>query len=283
MTQRTILVDGDLFAYQLACGQERTVEINGVHMLTADADTGKENLSLLIDGFKDRLNADRIVVCLSDTENYRKTVMPSYKSNRDGIRRPMILGALKAHLEASYETFIRPTLEADDVLGILATNPKLIPGEKIIITEDKDLRQVPGLHWNPKKEGAKQKIEDQLPTRVSARQGENYFLSQVLSGDMTDGYPGCPGIGSERAMRAVLNPAIWHQEPRVMKSGPNKGETRMEWKSTPTDDVWAGIVSLYEKNGLTEEDAIQTAQVARILQHRDYDYKNKEPILWKPN
>ncbi len=30
------------------------------------------------------------------------------------------------------------------------------------------------------------------------------------------------------------------------------------------------------------EDALQTARVARILRHTDYNFKTKEPILWQP-
>lgn len=275
----TLLIDGDIFAYQLACAEETAIEINGVHMLSADADVGKENLKLLLDGFMERTGADKMVVAISDKHNFRKDVLPTYKSNRDGIRRPMILGPLKDFLTENYECVIRPGLEADDVLGILATNPKKIPGRKIIVTEDKDLRQVPGLHWNPKKEGAEKPFE---PSKVAKKEGDQFFLSQILSGDMVDGYPGCPGIGKVGAMKLVQNPVIFEQVERELKSGPNKGQIRMEWRSSPINDVWACIVSLYEKNGLTEQDAITTAQVARILRHEDYDYKNKEPILWNP-
>ncbi|TIQ65463.1 MAG: exonuclease [Mesorhizobium sp.] len=275
----TLLVDGDLFAYQMACGVEKPLEFDGHFILSADADTGKANLDSMFDHFKETLDADRIVVALSDTENYRKTVLPTYKSNRDGIRRPMVLEALKEHLAATYETITRPTLEADDVLGILLTNPKVIPGEKIVITEDKDLRSVPGLHWNPKKEGA----TDRGPTKVSLAEADRNFYAQVLSGDMVDGYGGCPGIGKIRAAQIVASPFLQVRTEEEVKRGPNKGTKRVLWVTEPTDDVWAAIVSHYEKAGLTEDDALTAARVARILRTEDYDYKKKEPILWQPS
>lgn len=272
-------MDGDLFAYQFAAGEESPYEFDGTFILSADADNGKANLESSIYGWADTLDADRIVVALSDTENFRKKVLPSYKSNRDGIRRPMILGALKEHLEATFETFTRPTLEADDVLGILATNPKVIPGEKIIVTEDKDLRSVPGLHWNPKKEGEAGKG----PTAISVKEADLNFYAQVLSGDAVDGYSGCPKVGVIGAARLVRDPVLQVYAEREILRGPNKGTKRGYWTEVPTDDVWAAIVSHYEKAGLTEDDAITAARVARILRTEDYDYKKKEPILWSPH
>ncbi|WP_031245361.1 hypothetical protein [Mesorhizobium sp. LNJC384A00] len=271
----TLLVDGDLFAYQMACGVEKPLEFDGHFILSADADTGKENLDSMFAGFMEKLDADRIIVCLSDTENFRKKVLPTYKSNRDGIRRPMILGALKEHIEANYETFTRPTLEADDVLGILLTNPKVIPGEKIVVTEDKDLRSVPGLHWNPKK--------DTKPVRVSVAQADREFYAQTLSGDMVDGYGGCPNIGYVRSREIVDEGRLLVRTEDEIKRGKNAGQTRVQWLAQAGHgDLWECIVSHYEKAGLTEADALSAARVARILRTEDYDYKKKEPILWQP-
>ena len=38
----------------------------------------------------------------------------------------------------------------------------------------------------------------------------------------------------------------------------------------------------FEKKGLTEDDALLQARVARILRASDYDFKKKEPIMWTP-
>ena len=37
-----------------------------------------------------------------------------------------------------------------------------------------------------------------------------------------------------------------------------------------------------EKQGLTEEDALLQARVARILRDGEYDYNKEEVVLWKP-
>ena len=41
-------------------------------------------------------------------------------------------------------------------------------------------------------------------------------------------------------------------------------------------------VETFEEKGLTEEDALINAQLARILTTNDYDHEKKEPILWTP-
>ena len=46
----------------------------------------------------------------------------------------------------SYETIVMPTLEADDAIGIYATKH---PG-CVIVSPDKDMRQIPGQLWDMK-------------------------------------------------------------------------------------------------------------------------------------
>jgi len=41
-------------------------------------------------------------------------------------------------------------------------------------------------------------------------------------------------------------------------------------------------VAAFESRGLTEEDALIQARVARILRADDYDFKESQPILWSP-
>ena len=45
---------------------------------------------------------------------------------------------------------------------------------------------------------------------------------------------------------------------------------------------WATVVKAFESKGLTEEDALLNARLAKILTHEDYDAKRQEPKLWTP-
>lgn len=283
---RTLLIDGDVVAFQTAAAEEKAFELEpGQWTYAADANQGKANVDLAIDYYQNILDADRVVVAISDKENWRKEVLPTYKANRAGQRRPMILSALKDHLASSYETFIRPRLEADDILGILATSKTLIPGEKIIMSIDKDLRTIPGIHWNPSKETEYPAGRDPIakPVKVSLKEADLLFYSQALSGDAVDGYAGCPGIGTGRAKAMVKAPFELVKEVTTISRGPNAGQERVRWTKQPTNDIWRAIVSHYEKAGMTEEDALVTARVARILRVEDYCFATKEVKLWSPS
>jgi DNA polymerase-1 len=183
------------------------------------------------------------VLCLTDSgHDFRRDIWPDYKAKRS--RKPLVYYELRKWVvETNPTSYLRDHLEADDILGILATNNTIVKGPKVIVSIDKDLKQIPGLLFNPDK--------DEEPTEVTQADAARWHLIQTLTGDQTDGYPGCPGIGAKRA------PAI-------------------------ADGGWPAVVAAFEKAGLNETDALTQARVARILTSELYDFKNRKPILWTP-
>lgn len=243
------LMDGDIFAYEIAAGAEEPIHWgDGLWTLHAWEEPAKAKLEGRIEELSDSIGADRIIVAISDEANWRKDVLPTYKENRTGQRKPMLLKVLKDHLAENYETFIRPSLEADDVLGILSTWQKL-KGDKVIVTKDKDLQTIPGLHYLSHK-------EERGVFEVSEDEADLWHLIQTLSGDITDGYKGCPGIGAVRAEKAL--------------------------KDLAPEERWPKVVELFQKAGLGEDEALTQARVARICRTSDYDFKKKEVKLWTP-
>jgi len=83
-------------------------------------------------------------------------------------------------------------------------------------------------------------------------------LSGSLTGDATDGYPGCPGVGPKKAT-AILGSC-----------------------APSLACMWAGVRQAYESKGLIEEDAVEQARMARILRAEDWDFQKKAPRLWCP-
>ena len=112
-----------------------------------------------------------------------------------------------------------------------------------ICSPDKDMRQIPGNLYN---------MEDF--TSITESDGKKWHLVQSLSGDQTDGYAGLSGVGVKRAT------------------------TLFESKGYS----WKTVVEAYEEKGMTEEDALLNARLARILTVDDYDFKRKRPIPWTP-
>lgn len=251
---RTLLVDGDVVAYQFASAAETTIHWgDDFWTLHADAKEAKAKMDNFFEVLKDQLDGERIIVALSDaTRNYfRKDILPSYKIKRNETRKPLILKEMRKHLEDNYETFERPGLEGDDVLGILATSKKIVPGEKVIVSIDKDLLTIPGLHYNTRK-------PDKGIFEISQDEADYLHMFQTLTGDTSDGYDGCPGIGPKRA------------------------EQILAYCDGDKSQLWGLVVQAFVKNGFSEEEALRQARVARILRADDYDFTNKRPVLWSP-
>ena len=252
----TILLDGDIVAYQFASAAEKSVNWgDGLWTLHAFEDEVTAPMDDFLVKLQDKLDASRLIIALTDGVNWRLDVLPTYKSNRSDKRKPMLLPFARQYLLDKYETFLRPTLEGDDVLGILMTHPKLVPGPKVLASIDKDMQTIPGSHYHMRDD----RTFDVSPAYATYR----HFL-QTLTGDTTDGYSGCPGIGPKRA-EAILEGFCDHTAGTFDAEG-----------------AWAQIVKVFEKAKLGESEALTQARVARICHASDYDFKNKEVKLWQP-
>lgn len=253
MTKRTILIDADIVAYKATAATEGVYYFGGkdaAPCVAADFDSAVDKAKEYIDKVANKLKATAVVVCLTDEENFRLSIYPDYKSNRNGKRRPEYLRAVKEYLAQNYETYKRTGLEADDCMGILATHRTLIKGDKIMVSEDKDMKTVPALLFNPEK--------DKAPRKVTELEAMRFHLEQTLTGDPTDGYPGCPGIGPRSPFVAAVRDAKSLRE------------------------AWAAVVAGYASKGRTAEDAIVQARCARILRAEDWDFTQRRPRLWTP-
>lgn len=245
MDKVTLLIDGDIVCYEAASAVEQEIDWgDDLWTLHCTLDDAKPLVENKLRGWQERFSAD-LVVAFSDSTNFRKDVYPDYKGNRKSKRKPLAYKQLKRWMEEQWTTYQRPSLEGDDILGILSTHPTLIGGQKIIVSIDKDMKTVPGYCWNPEK--------DEQPVFIDEDQADYWHLYQTLTGDTTDGYPGLPGFGPKKAEK-LLNETMG----------------------------WAAVVAAYEKAGLTEADALVQARCARILRHTDYDFKKKEVKLWSP-
>lgn len=252
---KTLLIDGDILLYQYACTNEETIDWgDGLESSSLDLEAAKDACRAFISDLQESTETTKEapIICFScpKEQNFRYTILPTYKHNRKDKQKPTLYYDLKKWVEENYQTKQKPCIEADDTLGILAT---LHPGKYVIASLDKDLKQIAGTHYNWRN---KDYFE------VSPQMADYFFYMQVLTGDPCDCYSGCPGIGKKRAIDILRNFSLVY--PDSLK------------------ESWEDIVLTYEKKGLTEEDALQQARCARILTKDLYDFKRKEPILWRP-
>jgi hypothetical protein len=282
MTKRTLIVDGDIYAFQGAAGAEEvtnwgTDDDDGCKwMVTADETTARRYVDNAFEELMENLGGTDMIIALSDGENWRKSVLPTYKHNRSTARRPIILPQVRQYIREKYAAWQRPTLEGDDLLGILSGLHSRFPGEKIMVTLDKDMSTLPGLHYRPHRSvlGV---------FEVSLADANRFHLMQGLAGDATDGYSGCPGWGMKTAEEFLMEPYKLVPEEFTTTRGKNAGVVQTRWVKQDCPNLWECILSLYAKEGVTPEDALVQFQVARILRTTDYDFNKKEPILWQPS
>jgi len=247
---RAILFDGDIPVYQAATAVQRTTDFGDVVATTSDKDEGVANLMDRIVSMYTYLKGSEMLIALTDLHNFRKDILPTYKENRSGLTRPILLHHLRNHLIHDHSAKMKDGLEGDDVLGIAATNPAVFRGfDKIIVSIDKDMHTIPGHHFNPDR-------NDGIVIISEEKANYNHMM-QTMTGDRVDGYSGCPKIGpvkAKAALEGILDPL----------------------------ERWEHVVNIYELAGLTAEDALVQAQVARICHHKDFDYATRKAIPWTP-
>jgi DNA polymerase-1 len=270
---RTLLIDADVVAYNAAMASEKATDWgDGYWTWHCNFEEVVAKFDEQVASLVEHLEADDYKLCLTDSEgNFRFSVLPSYKGNRAGTKKPLVLKAFKQFLIDERSAYFRPGLEGDDCMGILATVKG--SGERIIVSIDKDMKTIPGLYFRDRDTGI---------VSITEAEAEYWHMYQTLIGDTTDGYKGCPGCGpveAERVLRGLIAVRPYAHE---IKSGKRKGEIETRWADDEADDMWDVVVSQFLKAGLSEKDALQQARVARILQASDYDFKKKEPILWRP-
>jgi DNA polymerase-1 len=234
-----LLVDGDIVLYSSSVATEHAVHWNDdVWVLSANLEQARDMARKYLDDITEKLEATKVTICLSGKGNFRYGLNPNYKSNRKDTRKPIVYPELKHWMLMNYGAQMEEGLEADDLLGILATRT---PGS-IIVSPDKDMQCIPGKLYR----------QGELMT-ISLEEANRFHMMQTLTGDATDGYPGCPGVGPKTAEKLLAG---------------------------PEDTWWGSVLQAYQKAGCTDDDALMNARMAYIL--RDENWQNGEVKLWNP-
>lgn len=242
----TVLIDADITAFQVCSSAEVETDWgDDVWTLHSDFAKVKSDFKEAITSIQDMTGAPNVILAFTSSTNFRKSVYEPYKSNRKKSRKPMHLMNVRRWAADYWDTREWEGLEGDDVLGILATADDSMG----IYSADKDMKTLPATLWSN---------DERFFWPNEERVADWYWMSQTLSGDPTDGYPGLPGIGKKRAADMLGEP----------------GER-------PLEDMWEQVVAAYENKDLTEEDALTQARCARILRHTDYS-PEEGVKLWTP-
>lgn len=252
-----MIVDADVLIFKIAAVRQEEVEWqSGLWTVHGDFIGARDAMLEYVASIKAALNATDVMYALTDNSaNFRKKVYAQYKSTRVKTQRPVLIPPLRHELLTNHGAVILPTLEADDVIGLMATKPVLQAypsvgcSRRIVCSTDKDFGCVPGKRYNWDK-------PELGVVDVSPFEARRFHMLQTLTGDTTDGYPGCKGVG------------------------PVKAEAVLKGLAEPVE-MWEAVVAAYKKAGLGEETALQQARCAFILQHGSWTPKGGVK-LWEP-
>jgi DNA polymerase-1 len=236
-----LLVDADFIVYKSCAAAETEIDWgDDVILVTSKFSEAYKNVLRELSRIKNEFmwDAPDLILFFSDSKNFRKKIYADYKGHRNR-KKPCGYRRVIEELKNDFEVIKMDELEADDAMGIYATAH---PGN-IIVSPDKDLRQIPGRVYN---------LDETI--FVTPEEGAKWHLVQTLAGDQTDGYGGVPGIGVKRAV------ALFEE----------------------CGYSWETVVKAFASKDLDEDAALMNARLARILTCDDYDTTNRRVIPWTP-
>ena len=269
--KRVAIIDGDGLVFQAVTNKEHRTEVHNEddewwELLNMKA--AKEEFQTRIIELLAVLQCTKggVVFAFGAKSYFRKKLDPSYKAKRKN-RKPLGYWAFVDWVRSQYQNHVEPTFEADDVLGVLHSAPGYFDCdgfefESVVVSNDKDMRTIPGLLYNPDNTDPVETITEEQALRC--------LFIQSLTGDSTDGYGGAKGVGPVKAA-SIADGAL--QGAKVI------------------DDVFDDwIVKTYIDAGQTADDALLNCRLARILS--TLDVKLNDPYdqdgewtheLWTPS
>lgn len=252
------LIDGDLIAYRSAASCEK----QGV--VTEPFQIAQARANESIHQICQRFGGDPHII-LSGGENFRYKINPQYKANRTEQKRPDYLEPLREWLVVEYGAEITDGIEADDRLGILATEYTKADVPFVICSLDKDLRQIPGRHYSWEISGTNREktwVKEALDTVISPQEGMFNFYWQMVMGDRADNIFGFDGVARQKV-------------PKFLTS------MYLDMQTMDEDDLFHFVHELYQNND-NEEVFLPNGQCLWILRNEgEYwlDHLNTTPLM----
>jgi DNA polymerase-1 len=228
---RSAAVDGDLYVHGAANKHNKE-------------DTNEGALSYIereLTFLRDTLELDDWTIFLTAGGNFRKDISPTYKLHRAKREKPKYLLDCYRYLYEQWGAVSERGLEADDLLGIACTeNP-----ERLLVSYDKDLRQIPGWHYDTR---------NFTLSYVNPQEAERFFLTQLLMGDAADNVQGIKGIGPVKAGKLLAEHGY----------------------SLPS------VLGIYRANDLPFEDFASTYKLLKILTTREMKWPELDELCSQP-
>ena len=243
---RTLLVDGDGLAYYCAGNDDTS---------TGEA---RERLVNKVLAAQNRVGAEKVMVLLTASgshkgHRYAIARVKPYQGQRSNSKRPKNWEHLRDFMLSDrlpFHVWSTELAEADDLFGWHCYN---FPDTSVILTQDKDMRMLPGLHldWVSNALHKVDYTESQYVSKFvyprvvpidsvanDKQYGHKWFWLQMLHGDTADNIPGLPKY---QARLGVFKPVGEVTANTLIKTAPNY-----------VDSVVGAYISYYGERWLVE-------------------------------
>ena len=179
-----LLIDGDVLAYHAVYSAEGNTIAGVVKKL-------KDLMESIFYACSPYNRAFEYTVYLTGKGNFRHEISDVYKATRPK-EKPATLNLARQYLIDNYNAVVTDGQEADDGIAIEAT--KLGYDNVIIVSVDKDFKQLPCLFYNYRKD------EWFKPDEIAAKYN---FWKQVVMGDTVDNIKGLANWGQKKAEKLL--------------------------------------------------------------------------------
>lgn len=241
------IVDADSIYFRAAMANRKTKEIR----------TMIDTVMLEIEG---QCLAEAMKVAVKGKDNFRHLVYPKYKANRpkldEKVRDALNYG--HDYMKTKWDGVQADGMEADDLVSIWAYEARELEIPYVICGIDKDLKQIPGNHYNYNKK-VHEFIDDD---------NANYNLMvQCLTGDNSDNIPGLKGIGPAKAAKILAGVPQARRWSRI----------RAAWRAhrSGSPDITLRLLSMLkswdELNDIRTQFSSQTSECEQDVQPKGED------------
>ena len=202
---RVAQIDADFMCYQVSAPNKE--EREGGHVRSFDTMCQQARTALM--HLMNMVGAENYIAHLTPSGSnkggrYEQSITLPYQGNRIDAEKPEHSDALRAWIGKHLPAFNHVDQEADDGMAqanyaAMNLNASDIQ-TSIIVSRDKDLRMVPGLHWDFKEERIVTiidrfgyiEIDESGSQKKLVGYGTKFFWAQLLMGDGTDNIKGLP-------------------------------------------------------------------------------------------
>lgn len=196
-----VILDSDSYIYKACC------------VGTTFSDK-KKIINTIFSSLKDISDCNEVIgyIGINSDKSFRKGLYADYKLNRLNMKRPEHLKELSQYLN-EYKGFIFVSgIEADDACSISANYFNTFDPDNnyLVISNDKDLLQIPTYHYNPNLTKISQFIDVKNKSDIFISKDKKVFttgkyrlFNQILQGDSADNIKGIPKVGPIKSYNII--------------------------------------------------------------------------------